>query len=60
LRSDPALRARVGDAARRTVEELYGGNAWRRKLAFFLPRERASARAPSLCPTLDPTPSELR
>jgi glycosyltransferase involved in cell wall biosynthesis len=60
LRSDPALRARVGDAARQTVEELYGGDAWRRKLAFFLPQGRASARAPSLGPTLDPTPSEPR
>jgi glycosyltransferase involved in cell wall biosynthesis len=56
LRADPALRERVGLAARRTVEDIYGGSAWRRKLAFFLPRGPST---PGLDRVLDPTPSEL-
>jgi glycosyltransferase involved in cell wall biosynthesis len=36
LRGDKALRERVGRAARATVEQLYFGNAWRQKEAFFL------------------------
>jgi len=46
-------------AARSTVEDLYGGRAWRRKLAFFLPPERRRREA-SFIPSFDPTPSELR
>jgi hypothetical protein len=35
LRDDARLRARMGAAARRTVEKLYSGAAWARKQAFF-------------------------
>ncbi|HTS22265.1 MAG TPA: glycosyltransferase [Casimicrobiaceae bacterium] len=57
LRTDPGLRARIGRAARQTVEELYGGSAWRRKLAFFLARDRR--REPSFGTAFDPTPSRM-
>ncbi len=40
LRDDAALRERIGHAARRSVEALYGGSGWRNKLAFFLRRDR--------------------
>ena len=60
LRNDSALRERIGRAARRTVEDLYRGGAWRNKLAFFLPPERESRRAPSFGDAFDPTPSQLR
>jgi len=60
LREDPALRARIGRAARQTVEELYRGRAWRQKLAFFLPSERDNRSAAVFSPASDPTPSELR
>ncbi|HEX8013485.1 MAG TPA: glycosyltransferase family 4 protein [Casimicrobiaceae bacterium] len=60
LRADPALRERIGRAARRTVEDLYGSRAWRRKLAFFLLPDRAAPRRlPSFGDAFDPT-SELR
>jgi len=59
LSADPALRERIGRAARKTVEDLYGGRAWRRKLAFFLPPEQRRREA-SFVPGFDPTPSELR
>jgi len=36
LRDDPALRLRIGRAARLTVERMYCGHAWQRKQAFFL------------------------
>jgi glycosyltransferase involved in cell wall biosynthesis len=36
LREDPALRSRVGCAARFTVERMYRGRAWQQKQAFFL------------------------
>ena len=35
LRNDPALRLRVGRAARLTVESMYRGRAWQQKQAFF-------------------------
>ena len=35
LRDDPALRYRIGHAARRTVESLYARGPRRRKLGFF-------------------------
>ena len=57
LRSDASLRERIGRAARRTVEALYGGDHWQRKLAFFLPGEHAPARPPRFGSTFDPTPS---
>ncbi|HXX84565.1 MAG TPA: glycosyltransferase family 4 protein [Casimicrobiaceae bacterium] len=36
LRDDPALRLRVGRAARLTVESMYRGSAWQQKQTFFL------------------------
>jgi len=60
LRMDPRLRERIGRAARRTVEDLYGGSVWRSKLAFFLPPEGEPRRAASFVSLFDPTPSELR
>jgi glycosyltransferase involved in cell wall biosynthesis len=62
LRADPALRDRIGRAARRTVEDLYAGRAWQNKLAFFLPSEREPRlpRLGSLGDAFDPTPSRLR
>lgn len=54
LSADPALRERVGRAARRTIEEIYRGSAWSRKIAFFLSRER---RVSGVEPAADPTPS---
>jgi glycosyltransferase involved in cell wall biosynthesis len=57
LRDDPALRERVGRAARASVNRLYAGSSWRQKQAFFLqppPAEYLPASA------FDPTPSELR
>ena len=62
LRGDPALRDRIGHAARRTVENLYTGRAWQNKLAFFLPsdREPRVSRLGSLGDAFDPTPSRLR
>jgi glycosyltransferase involved in cell wall biosynthesis len=59
LRRDPSLCERIGRAARRTVEDLYGGSAWRNKLAFFLPAE-GDGRAPGFAASFDPTPSEFR
>jgi glycosyltransferase involved in cell wall biosynthesis len=56
LRDDPSLRARVGDAARRSVEALYGGSLWRTKLDFFLLRDRAQRRP--FADALGPTPTE--
>lgn len=61
LRDDIALRARIGNAARKTVEALYGGSTWRSKLGFFLSddgRKAASKRA--LGDVVDPSLSELR
>ena len=52
LRSDPALRRRVGAAARKSVEQLYRGDAWRRKWQFFLSGDSAGASL-----TVDPSPS---
>ena len=43
LRTDPSLRERIGRAARQTVEDLYGGSAWRTKISFFLHRAQHSA-----------------
>jgi glycosyltransferase involved in cell wall biosynthesis len=60
LRDDAALRERVGRAARRTVEELYGGGAWRDKLEYFLPQAREWRRQASHTGAFDPTPSRLR
>jgi len=54
LRADRALRERIGQAARRTVEDLYRGSAWRSKLSFFIQQRRAA----SFGPMLDPTPSQ--
>ena len=56
LAADPALRERIGRAARRTVEEIYGGSTWKSKIAFFVSRER---RASGVEPAAAPTPSEL-
>jgi len=36
LKEDPALRSRIGRAARLTVENMYRGRAWQQKQAFFL------------------------
>jgi glycosyltransferase involved in cell wall biosynthesis len=36
LKEDPALRSRIGRAARRTVENMYRGRAWQQKQAFFV------------------------
>ncbi len=58
LRQDPALRARVGRAARETVERLYGDGAWRRKQAFFLEPRHVTAPLTSAA-SFDPTPSRL-
>ena len=59
LREDTALRERVGRAARKTVERLYGDGAWRRKQSFFLePRHARASRSSQTA--FDPTPSELR
>ena len=58
LRNDAGLRQRI-DRERRTVEALYGGDDWRRKLAFFLPGEGSRGRRPSFGPAFDPTPSGL-
>jgi glycosyltransferase involved in cell wall biosynthesis len=60
LRADPALRERIGRAARRTVEDLYRGRTWQNKLAFFLPLERNAGRLPGFGDAFDPTSSELR
>jgi len=60
LRDEPALRERVGRAARQSVEALYGGTTWRNKLAFFLPRERAQRAPPSFGDTFDSTASGMR
>jgi glycosyltransferase involved in cell wall biosynthesis len=57
LRDDPALCARIGRAARATVEDLYRGRAWREKLAYFLPFE--SERRQPIADAVDPTPSGL-
>lgn len=57
LRDEPRLRAQIGLAARRTVEELYRGKAWREKLAFFLPREHEHHLP--FGDGIDPTPSGL-
>ena len=61
LRADPALRDRIGRAARRSVEDLYTGRAWQNKLAFFLPsgREPRASRLASLSDAFNPTPSRL-
>jgi glycosyltransferase involved in cell wall biosynthesis len=59
LRADPALRERIGRAARRTVEDLYRSRAWQNKLAFFLPPEREARRMPSFGDAFDPTPSQI-
>jgi len=59
LRDDAVLRDRIGRAARRTVEELYRGRAWRRKLAYFLTAEREVRPARVVADAFDPTPSEL-
>ncbi len=60
LRDDAALRERVGRAARATVERIYDGAAWRRKLAYFLaPPPEAHALLPGP-EAFDPTPTELR
>jgi glycosyltransferase involved in cell wall biosynthesis len=58
LRDDAALRQRVGNAARQSVEALYGGSTWRSKLAFFLLPDRAHHGTLSFGDGLDPTPSE--
>jgi glycosyltransferase involved in cell wall biosynthesis len=58
LRADRALRERIGRAARQTVEDIYGGNAWRRKLAFFLPRD--SRRSRGFGSAADATPSRVQ
>src|SRR5215813_4954968 len=60
LRDDLKLRQRIGRAARRTVERIYSGADWSRKLAFFLPSERDHRSLPLFSPASDPTPSELR
>src|SRR5271169_5344028 len=57
LRDDAALRQRVGSAARQSVEALYGGSAWRNKLAFFLLRERTQQPLLPLGDSLDSTAS---
>jgi len=59
LRDDPSMRARIGRAARQTVEELYRSHAWRQKLAFFLPAERGRRSPWLFASSSDPTPSEL-
>ncbi|HSS71212.1 MAG TPA: glycosyltransferase family 4 protein [Casimicrobiaceae bacterium] len=59
LRDDAALRDRIGRAARRTVEELYRGRAWRRKLAYFLTAGSENHPARVLADSFDATPSEL-
>ena len=58
LRDDPALRERVGAAARRSVEALYRGSVWRNKLDFFLLRDRAQRSTLPLADVLGPTSSE--
>jgi glycosyltransferase involved in cell wall biosynthesis len=60
LRDDAALRDRIGLAARRTVEELYRGRAWRRKLAYFHTAGSEVYPARVLADSFDATPSELR
>jgi glycosyltransferase involved in cell wall biosynthesis len=54
LRGDPELRRRIGEAARKSVEQLYRGDAWRRKWQFFLSREPAADASAA-----DPTPSRM-
>jgi len=49
LRGDRELRMRIGRAARRSVERIYGGAAWERKQSYFRlapERGRALAYAP--------------
>ncbi len=60
LRDDAGLRERVGRAARATVERLYDGAAWRRKLAYFLAPPLAADALPTGRDAFDPSPSELR
>ena len=59
LRDDAALRERIGSAARRSVEALYGGSGWRNKLAFFLLRDRTQQPLLPLGDGLDSRASEL-
>jgi glycosyltransferase involved in cell wall biosynthesis len=58
LRDDAALRERVGRAARQSVEALYGGSAWRNKLAYFLRRDTQHPLHPR-GDAVDPTASEM-
>jgi glycosyltransferase involved in cell wall biosynthesis len=55
LRDDAALRARIGHAARVTVERLYAGSAWRKKQAFFL----QPLAEPLAAGAFEPAPFEL-
>ena len=55
LRDDPALRARVGRAARRTVEQLYSGAAWQQKQTYFSRRPAAACETSAVLETVDPT-----
>jgi hypothetical protein len=48
------LCERIGRAARRTVEEIYGGSAWSSKIAFFLSRANDASAASSLRRTRRP------
>jgi len=43
LKGDPELRARIGRAARLTVENMYRGRSWQQKQAFFLSADRSVA-----------------
>jgi len=58
LRADPALRERLGRAARGTVEDLYSSRTWRSKLEYFLPLARAGHPS-SFSDALHPTPSRF-
>ncbi len=55
LRDDAALRARVGRAARRTVEELYGGASWQQKQAYFSRRPAGACGTSPVLGPADPT-----
>jgi len=55
LRDDAALRARVGRAARRTVEDLYGGASWQQKQAYFSRRPATACDASAVLGSTDPT-----
>jgi glycosyltransferase involved in cell wall biosynthesis len=45
LRGDPGLRRRIGEAARKSVEQLYRGDSCRRKWQFFVSGDSLAALA---------------